>query len=54
MPSTTKLAAAPGFNHHAIDRLGGIKRLSWAPAPGVSVILGGGDLAIFWLAAAYA
>jgi putative ATP-dependent endonuclease of OLD family len=43
-PATTKPAAAPAIYHLAIDRFRGIKSLRWAPAPGVNVILGGGDV----------
>ena len=43
-PATTKPPAAPVIYHLAIDRFRGIKSLRWAPAPGVNVILGGGDV----------
>jgi putative ATP-dependent endonuclease of OLD family len=40
-PST---ASAPVIYHLAIERFRGIKALSWHPAKGVNVILGGGDI----------
>src|SRR5216683_316091 len=36
--------SAPSIYHLAIERFRGIKALSWRPAKGVNVILGGGDV----------
>lgn len=36
--------SAPAIFHLGIERFRGIKTLSWHPAKGVNVILGGGDV----------
>jgi putative ATP-dependent endonuclease of OLD family len=36
--------SAARIYHLRIDRFGGIKDLSWHPASGVNVLLGGGDV----------
>lgn len=41
---TSPAIAAPVIRYLNIERFRGIKALSWHPAPGVNVILGGGDV----------
>src|SRR3989338_7190238 len=43
-PSVDNKVSAPVIYHLAIERFRGIKALSWHPASGVNVILGGGDV----------
>ena len=42
--ATTTTTPAPLIRRLTIERFRGIKRLEWHPAPGVNVILGGGDV----------
>jgi len=43
-PAAAPTASAAAIYHLTIERFRGIKALSWHPAPGVNVILGGGDV----------
>jgi putative ATP-dependent endonuclease of OLD family len=44
MSTPVSSASAPTIYHLVIERFRGIKALSWRPAKGVNVILGGGDV----------
>ena len=44
MSTQSSSASAPTIYQLVIERFRGIKALSWRPARGVNVILGGGDV----------